>query len=57
MGIRRIVTAALVALLLAAPGTAALACGGAVSGDGSAELQGMSTEGLIDGFRITSLTR
>jgi hypothetical protein len=95
MGIRRIVTAALVALLLAAPGTAALACGGAVSGDGSAELQGMSallsfdgrredlavavsyaaptgrfawlmplpatpeiaqtsTEGLIDGFRITT---
>jgi uncharacterized protein DUF2330 len=43
--------AALAALALAAPGTAALACGATVSADGSAELQGMSALFSFDGTR------
>src|ERR1700730_7833117 len=47
----KIVMAALAGVALAAPGTAALACGATVSADGSAELQGMSALLSYDGTR------
>jgi Uncharacterized protein conserved in bacteria (DUF2330) len=43
--------AGLVATALAAPGTAALACGGMVSADGTADMQGMSALLSYDGAR------
>jgi len=46
-----IVMASLVATTLAAPGTAALACGGMVSPDGTADMQGMSALLSYDGAR------
>jgi hypothetical protein len=46
---RTILIAALVACALAAPGTAALACGMTVSADGSADLQGISALVSFDG--------
>jgi Uncharacterized protein conserved in bacteria (DUF2330) len=51
MGRWKIVMAALAAVALAAPGTAALACGATVSADGTAELQGMSALLSYDGSR------
>jgi uncharacterized protein DUF2330 len=49
MGRWKIVVAGLAATALSAPGTAALACGGMVSADGTADMQGMSALLSYDG--------